>query len=466
MKPLYRWSALNHVFTKNNVHAILNALKLKPLYVDTSLLEALQLFAAGATAEDIIAQVPGELQQKLIKLVPIAIEAKILIKADISDAEILDFFRDNYLGKPYISIAYFILTDACNFGCKYCFVENRMPTAHTFQRMSVDTVKRGLDFFCRQIQLKPGLFEKEKTIVIYGGEPLLNMPALKALLEEVDQRKTNGCLPEKTELSMVTNAALVTEDVADLLAKHKVNVAVSIDGDKDATNSARQYKDGTGVYDNVIKGYRLLCERGANTGISCTLNQQSVDNFDATLDTLLNQLGVASLGFNLVLPSKEYPVPADYDEKASQAIILAFKKFRELGIFEDRIMRKVDAFVKGEIHAFDCGASGGGQIVIAPNGQVGICHGYLGNRKYFPTTVYDLIFDPEKNSTFKEWSFRSPLSMSQCQKCPALGICGGGCPLNAEFEHGSIWELDQRFCVHTKASLEWLIWDLYEQITK
>jgi uncharacterized protein len=51
--------------------------------------------------------------------------------------------------------------------------------------------------------------------------------------------------------------------------------------------------------------------------------------------------------------------------------------------------------------------------------------------------------------------------MNQCQDCPALGICGGGCPHNADRTKGSIFELDERFCVHANTVLEWLIWDLY-----
>ena len=46
----------------------------------------------------------------------------------------------------------------------------------------------------------------------------------------------------------------------------------------------------------------------------------------------------------------------------------------------------------------------------------------------------------------------------------ALGICGGGCPFQAEITTGSIWGLDERFCVHAKMTLEWLIWDLYSQM--
>ncbi|MBU0649266.1 FibroRumin system radical SAM peptide maturase [Patescibacteria group bacterium] len=465
MEKNYRWTAFTHAFENGTVRALYNSLRLRPVFVEPEMVEIIKRFGDGATPSEILATVSPKQSDELKSLLPALDEAKILADAEGTDDEIIQFFRDRYLGHPYVSIAYFILTDACNFGCKYCFVENRMPKGYRFRMMSKKTVSKGLDFFCRLIRLKPEFFEEGKTLVIYGGEPLINNGALVFLLEDIRRRKQDGRFPQKTEISMVTNAALVTPEVAQLLAEHKVNVAVSIDGDETATNSARQYKDGRPVFEDVVRGFNILRKEGANVGVSCTLSQRSVDDFDSTLETILERLKVDSLGFNIVLSGNDYTVSGDYDEKAAHAIIRAFETFRKRNVFEDRIMRKVDAFVKGELYAFDCGASGGGQIVIAPDGQVGICHGYLGSRKYFMTTVDDMEFNPRNDPVFMEWSRRSPLNMEVCRGCPALGICGGGCPLNADHEEGSIWGLDKRFCVHCNATLEWLIWDLYKQMS-
>lgn len=465
MEKTYRWTAFTHVFENGAVSALYNSLKLKPVYVESKMIEVVKKFGNGATLSEVISDVSSEQGNKLKRILPALDDAKILVDAKGVDDDVIQVFRDHYTGHPYVSIVYFILTDACNFGCKYCFVESRMPKGYLFRMMSAETVAKGLDFFCRLISLKPEFFEEEKTIVIYGGEPLMNNDALIYLLDGIRERKQKGLLPQKTEISLITNAVLVTPETAQLLVEHNVNVAVSIDGDEAATNSTRQYKDGRPVFSDVIQGFNILQKAGVNVGVSCTLSQKSVDEFDLTMKTILEHLKVDSLGFNIVLSGNNYKVSADYDEKTAHAIIKAFETFRKRNIFEDRMMRKVDSFVKNEIYAFDCGAAGGGQIVIAPDGQVGICHGYLGSRKHFTTTVDDTTFDPQKDPIFMEWSRRSPLNMDICRKCPALGICGGGCPLNADFEEGSIWGLDKRFCVHCKTTLEWLIWDLYKQMT-
>ena len=65
-------------------------------------------------------------------------------------------------------------------------------------------------------------------------------------------------------------------------------------------------------------------------------------------------------------------------------------------------------------------------------------------------------------SEIAEWGHRSPLNMPQCFDCSAIGTCGGGCAYGAMLRNGSIWSLDDRFCVHSLKTLEWMIWDLYE----
>lgn len=460
----YRWSNFTHVLERDEVSVLYNSLKILPVFVDNAIVPIIKSFGNGKTPSLVVNTLESDKKELLTGLIPHLEEAKILVDARSTDQEILEWFQAHYTGHPYVSIAYFLLTDNCNFGCKYCFIESRMSQGYRFTHMTRETAQKGIDMFCHLISLVPELFEEEKTIILYGGEPLLNLNTLQYILETVQERIKDSRLPEKTKINMVTNGSLVTPEIAKMLKTYNVSVGVSLDGDKTVTNSCRQYQDGKPVYDDVIRGLETIKQEGGDVGISCTLSQQCIDSFDQTLDFITNQLSIKSLGFNIVMNEPGYKTNDGYNEKAAKSIIKGFKVFRQKGIFEDRIMRKVDSFTKKEVYPFDCGAAGGGQIVIAPNGDVGICHGYIGERKYFVTDVNDTQFDPSDSDVFQEWSKRSPLNMKECENCIALGICGGGCPLNADYETGSIWGLDSRFCVHAKTTLEWLIWDLFEQM--
>jgi len=61
------------------------------------------------------------------------------------------------------------------------------------------------------------------------------------------------------------------------------------------------------------------------------------------------------------------------------------------------------------------------------------------------------------NEVIKLWTERYPLNMPECIFCPAIGICGGGCPFNAETRMKDLNKLDKPFCVHTTKILEWLL---------
>ena len=43
----------------------------------------------------------------------------------------------------------------------------------------------------------------------------------------------------------------------------------------------------------------------------------------------------------------------------------------------------------------------------------------------------------------------------KCKYCPAISVCGGGCPLQAEALFGKRTVLDKASCIYYKKLLEW-----------
>ncbi|MEK7564618.1 MAG: radical SAM protein [Patescibacteria group bacterium] len=455
-------SRFSHFIVKDDIFVAYHSLRMMPVYFPIFILDVIEKIKAGVSLGELAeCQTDVEKRKEIFQAIEILKNAKVLIEDLQEDEKVISYFRD-MTGEPYPHLVYFILTDKCNFCCKYCFLKNNSQLGYVESHMSKEVAIRGLDLFCRLIGEDIELFEEEKTVVFYGGEPLMNWRVLEFLLKRIEEYQIVGRLPKKTILNLVTNGTLLTPYMADVLKKHNVQVSISIDGDDFVTNSNRVYGNGKPVYEDIKRAFSICREAGMDIGASCTLSESCIADFDGTMRVLLEECGVTNLGLNLLITSKE-PFEG-YNVKATEFIIKAFQIFRTRGIYEDRIMRKAIAFIERTVLPFDCGASGGNQIVISPNGDVGVCHGYAMGKKYFPTNVNDADFDIKTNPDFLEWSKRSPLNMPECQKCMALGICGGGCPFQAEITTGSIWGLDERFCVHAKMTLEWLIWDLYSQM--
>lgn len=387
-----------------------------------------------------------------------------LVSQNYDEDRILEEVRSHFLGKPAFGILYLLLTDSCNLRCKYCFVEGAMPNGHVFSTMSIDTAIRGIGLFAECLRRNPPETDVEDpTIICYGGEPLLNRKVFLAALREVSRLKALGQLPAATSVSLITNATVVDDDLLEAISGNSVSVGVSIDGPQEIHDANRVFTNNRGTSEEVVKNFRRLQEAGINPSVSCTINPWNVDTLPEVFQWMVSELKITGLGFNMLVDLPGFAQSNEgYAKKATDGIIACYQIARENGIYEERIMRKVKAFITKSLYLTDCGGYGN-QIVVTPNGRIGPCHGFMSSDRYWPGHVDNQGFDPFDDAVFAEWSRRSPLNISKCQSCYAIGICGGGCAYNADLKAGDIWEIDSNFCVHTKTILEWLVWDLYEK---
>ena len=63
----------------------------------------------------------SDTMKKVLSAIEELKKQKVLIEDPSYDNVVLERFR-NLTGKTLIRIAYFILTDQCNFNCSYCFI--------------------------------------------------------------------------------------------------------------------------------------------------------------------------------------------------------------------------------------------------------------------------------------------------------------------------------------------------------
>ena len=353
--------------------------------------------------------------------------------------------------------------------CKYCFLGNNDCAKRSnflMENMSAETADKAINFFIRQIKASGLDVEENKPVLIfYGGEPMVNFEILEYAATRINElREKEQCI-RNIEMSMVTNGLLLNEEKVRRLHELGVAIAISIDGFTEEANSMRVDVAGKPVFSRILEKLDMCKAMGVDVSLSVTLSEETIKNTKDILK-LVDTYGVKAFGFNIMMSSDTFVLPQSYNEAAAQFIIDEFIELRERGIYEDRMMRKLKSFSKAQVYFSDCAATTGGQIVIAPNGQVGICHGCLHNKQYFVAHIDDDDFVAVKDKNFIEWSQLTPVNHEECMECPALGICGGGCPINAmHLKPGNtIHSIDERFCVHSKKTLEFFIRDLYRII--
>ncbi len=395
-------------------------------------------------------------------------KTKIALSGDDEDAKVISWLRSK-VPQPAINIGYFILSECCNLACRYCFVgENSRRERFDSTGMTIETAELAISFLIKQLELADIDFtESHPQIIFFGGEPLLNFETLTYVAKRITELRSFHAVLQNAEMTVITNGTLLTKERLLEMRSYGVSVNISIDGTSRKANENRVYPSGIEAYDQIISALDLCVANGVKPSLSVTLSEATIEDLDGLL-ILLKKYDVRGLGYNIMLSSDDYPLPDEYYEKASQFIIDSFKIFREAGIYEDRIMRKLDCFAHSQIHFSDCGATAGGQLVFTPDGRVGICQGLIAEKEFFATDVLDDSFDARSHEVWTEWAKLSPINNDECMDCEALGICGGGCPVNARAldRAQDLNCIDPRQCVHSKRTLEFLIKDLYKHVVR
>lgn len=318
-------------------------------------------------------------------------------------------------------------------------------------------------FFARQLESSPTDYTgTDSDIIFFGGEPLINYEVLKNVAKRIKELKSERPVFTHTNLAVISNGTLLSEERILELAEMDVAVSISIDGFSEEANENRVDKAGNSTFSRVIKileTYKRL--EIEPPSLSVTLSEKTLDDLDGMMQ-MVEEYKIKGFGSNVLLQKKENPESTEYYEKASKFIIDSFLRLREQGVYEDRIMRKLNAFAASRIHFSDCGATSGGQINFTPDGKIGICQGLIGEDENYVTDIWNDSFIAAENPSWKKWSSLIPLNNDDCQDCEALGICGGGCPVNARLHNPEkgLHCIDERSCIHSKRTLEFLIKEL------
>lgn len=161
--------------------------------------------------------------------------------------EYLEEFLNRKLSKITLQ-----LTQNCNLRCRYCVyseTHNDGQRTHSNKHMTWETAKKAIDFL-----RKHSIDSHNINIGLYGGEPLLEYPLLKRIVE-YSERVFSG---KKLTFAMTSNATLLTDEIIHYLAEHKVSLMVSLDGPKEINDKNRVFKNGDGSYDSVIENIKRI----------------------------------------------------------------------------------------------------------------------------------------------------------------------------------------------------------------
>lgn len=116
------------------------------------------------------------------------------------------------------SLHIFVVTTRCNHRCIYCQANDGQPL---YDVMDAATAERAVDIALQS----PAL---QLSFEMQGGEPLLNFPVIKHIIEYSEKKKG----AKQISFSVVSNLTLLTDEMIGFFCEHKVSVSTSVDGDE------------------------------------------------------------------------------------------------------------------------------------------------------------------------------------------------------------------------------------------
>jgi len=303
------------------------------------------------------------------------------------------------------------LTSRCNLDCAHCYINRPATDAQSLsEELETSEVIRILDEVAEEGCL---------WLLLTGGEPLLREDFEEIYLHA----KKSGFL-----ISLFTNGTLVTDRVADLLAKWRPrSIEVTMYGATPKTYESVTRRPGS--YDRCMQGIQRLLERGLPLQLKSmvmTLNRHEI----ILLHRLAESLGV-KFRFDPMLNCRVDGGPGPERFRLSpEKTVEVDLAFEERRIEWERLCERFPYSMANTARLFNCGA-GGNSFHVTAEGRLCVCLLYR-------VQNYDL----RKGAFTDGWRDVFPTILNQkqnrrtkCTECELMVMCGQ-CPGWALLEHG------------------------------
>ncbi|NDD27508.1 MAG: radical SAM protein [Proteobacteria bacterium] len=163
------------------------------------------------------------------------------------------------------------LIESCNLACSYCYQEDLLGRRRV---MSEATLTRIVSELAR---IRSGPLQ----ILWFGGEPtLVGRRAFERAVDIAEAHLSAGGVRHAIQ----TNATLIDDAWAALLARHRFTVTVSLDGFEALHDHHRKAPSGRGTHALTMAGSAALKRAGITPRASCVLTPHALPHAEALVD--------------------------------------------------------------------------------------------------------------------------------------------------------------------------------------
>jgi uncharacterized protein len=334
---------------------------------------------------------------------------------------------------------FFVTNYYCNFACSYCYQDE-------YENIKTELNNEIIDSFFSYINNE--FKNRDKYITIFGGEPLLNNPRQKELIQYIIHKANLSGL----DISIVSNGYYL-EEYIDILKTGKIReVQVTLDGTKEVHDSRRFLKDKTGSFDKIVKGIDSAIQNEITINLRMVIDKSNVNDLPELAKFAIDKGWTASKFFKT-------QIGRNYELHHCQ--VANNKLFTRIDLYNDlyEIIKNnkfIEEFYKpgysiskflfenNELPKalFDSCPACKTEWAFDYTGKIYSCTATVGKSDEVLGTFYPEVYLNE--DLVEEWQSRDVTEIKECKDCNVQLACGGGCGSVAKNNNGSICSTDCR----------------------
>lgn len=317
--------------------------------------------------------------------------------------------RNAYIEKKYGNDAATIIiatTLECNFACPYCF-ENH-SSGQMDENVQENLIKKIETLFSSGI--------KNLNIDWFGGEPLLYPSIIINLSKKINKLCTINHV--NVSYSITTNGYLLDSTLISMLKQNGLEIVkITLDGSAKIHDTRRKLKSGKGTFDKIIENISKIQELSIAILVRVNIDKSNIDYYSNVVDILKKYRNVTVYPAIVTLEKNQA------EEQASKCYLP-----KEHGLFYQEIQNKTCYYnLNNELNrgVCSCMAEHKYSFVVDPQGYIYKCVNDIGHIDL----AYSSVFDNEmfEISTIAKYLGRDPFTETECETCPYIPLCYGGC---------------------------------------
>ncbi len=343
------------------------------------------------------------------------------------------------------------IAHACNMRCRYCFAGQGNFGQET-ALMSAGTGRKAIDYLLCHSEGASRL-----EVDFFGGEPLLNVPVLKELVDYAGARA--GETGQTVNFTLTTNAVLLDDSIMDFIIDRDISIILSLDGRPEVNDLYRQFPEGRGSYDHIVPRIAaMVARKPVSYYVRGTFSRSNLD-FSRDFDHL------ARLGFDAISLEPATGTDPDFaiQEEDVPRVLSEYEKLTQLLLEYEQGGRKIDFFhfnldlQRGPCLAKITSGCGAGleYLAVTPGGDLYPCHQFIGQKDFYMGNVHR---EQPVGAAVRQQFLHSQLQNKDCRQCWARFYCGGGCLAQAHKLNQSMRQPVHSTCAMHKKRIECAIY--------